>query len=137
MNRTEMINKLNRNDISGVGAIATTKEGLTLHFFFEDMKDSKGIDRASRQAQQLIDAGAWSRVDYIHKSSNHLYFVDYDAQNGNFTMSSFYRLYNKSFGIDWSYNKFGTMVSKICGEYFKYDYKPATHGIIEVVKIPA
>ncbi|MBE5917636.1 MAG: hypothetical protein E7273_12450 [Pseudobutyrivibrio ruminis] len=137
MNRTEMINKLNRNDISGVGAIATTKEGLTLYFFFEDMTDSKGIDRAAKQAQQLIDAAVWSKVDYIHKSDSHLYFVDYEAQDGNFTMSSFYRLYNKSFGIDWSYNKFGAMVSKICGEYFKYDYKPATHGIIEVVKIPA
>lgn len=133
MTKIEMLNKLNRKDLQGVGMVVTTSDDRKTYYFYEDISDSNGIDRASRQAQYYIDLGRWKKAEYIYKSLNNIYFIDYSAQDGNFTFNNFYRRYNKNFNIPYIDN-FGVLISDFGGSLkVKYDHKPLVDGIQEII----
>ena len=137
MNKIEMLAKLNRKDLPGVGVVVTTSDDTKLYFFYEDMTDSKGIERAARHASYLIDKGYWKRAEYIYKSLNNLYFIDYSAQDGNFTFNNFYRRYNNNFNIPYIDN-LGTIISDFGGGLkVRYEHKPTVDGIQEIVWLEA
>lgn len=71
MTRERMIAMLNNNDLYGVGAVISWADGSTTYNFYEDFDNDKGIDRAARQFQNLIDAGKVRRVDYVYQTHKH------------------------------------------------------------------
>lgn len=137
MTKEAMINNLNRKDLHGVGAIATTPDGTKQYYFYEDFENDKGIDRAKRHFDYFIDLGRWTKVEYIYKSLNNLYFIDYSAQDGNFTFNNFYRRYNKNFNIPYIDN-FGVLISDFGGGLkVKYEHKPLIDGMQEIIFVKA
>lgn len=137
MEKIEMLAKLNRKDLPGVGVVVTTSDDKKLYFFYEDMTDSKGIERASRQASELIEKGYWKRAEYIYKSLVNVCFIDYDSQPGSFTFNNFYRRYNKNFNIPYVDN-LGTIISDFGGGLkVRYEHKPTVDGIQEIIWLAA
>jgi hypothetical protein len=137
MNKNEMIAKLNRKDLQGVGVVVTTSDDRKQYFFYEDMTDSKGIERAARHAQIKIDCGAWKKAEYIYKSLVNVCFIDYDSQPGTFTFNGFYRRYNKNFNIPYVDN-LGTIISDFGGGLkVRYEHKPKVDGIQEIIWLAA
>lgn len=67
MRYSEMLAKLHRKDISGVGVAATYQNGNTLYYWYEDFEDSKGIDRADRHFIPMIERGKIRKVDYFYQ----------------------------------------------------------------------
>lgn len=135
MTKESMLLKLNRPDLNGVGAIATTPEGTKQYYFYEDFENDKGIDRAQRQFDYFINLGRWSKVEYIHKSENHVYFIDWEAQKDSFCMNDFYRRYCNTLNYKYYYDFAFNLVAEIHGKSYKFDYLGAVDGISEVVKI--
>ena len=66
MTYKEMKSKLNRKDIAGVGVKVTLCNGDTRYYFYEDFKDSKGVDRAARHFANEINNERVRRVEYIY-----------------------------------------------------------------------
>jgi hypothetical protein len=132
MNRSEMIAKLNRTDINGVGVIEHNANGRNYYHFYEDMSDSKGIERASQHFSALIDAGKVKLVEYIHRSPNCLYFVDWRAEKDTFCMNDFYIRYNKAHNFSYYYD-FQRLVTEWTPQLkVVYDYNAAIDDISEV-----
>lgn len=129
-----MINKLNRDDLKGVGVVATTPEGTKQYYFYEDMSDSKGIERAERHGQYFVDLGRWSKVEYIYKSSEYVYFVDWLAEKDSFCMSWFYIRYCKAHNYKF-YDYLQQFRAVIDNKVYKFDYRPSIDHISEVIKI--
>lgn len=136
MNKQTLINKLNRNDLPGVGCVVYYIDGCKVYRFYEDFApDDKGIDRAARQYQELIDKGYVRRVDYIHKDADLLHFWDWDTKSGNFCANDEFVAYNKSKGYNDYYYDLGTPIVNINGIEYKYDYTPAIDGISAIKAI--
>lgn len=72
MQYSEMLAKLHRKDISGVGVAATYKSGNVLYYWYEDFSDSKGIERADKHFIPMIERGKIRKVDYFYQGGkNH------------------------------------------------------------------
>ena len=67
MTKENMMAKLNRKDITGVGVKVTTSKGCEIYYFYEDFGEDKGIDRAARQFQNAIDRGTVKKAEYIYR----------------------------------------------------------------------
>ena len=134
MTKQNMILKLNRPDLNGVGVIATKPDGTKQYYFYEDMSDSTGIERATRHFNYFINLGRWINVEYINKSENHVYFVDWDAEKDSFCMNNFYVRYCKTLNYKFYYY-YDSFRAVIHGKTYKFDYLGAIDGISEVVKI--
>lgn len=67
MTEKEMIAKLNRQDITGVGVKVTLWNHETRFYFYEDFEESKGIDRASKHFANLINKDKVRKAEYINK----------------------------------------------------------------------
>lgn len=119
---------LNRKDIHGVGAVVSWTDGATTYDFYEDFDNDKGIDRAARQFQNLIDAGKVRRVEYIHKTPDLVHFWDWDTKPGSFCAADEFRRYCKAYGHEIISNLF-TFTANIDGERYTFDYTPAIDGI--------
>ena len=66
MTRQEMQNKLDRKDITGVGVKVTWGDNNVIYYFYEDFKDSKGIDRAAKHFANMINKGKVKKAEYIY-----------------------------------------------------------------------
>lgn len=66
MTRQEMQNKLDRKDITGVGVRVTWGDNNVIYYFYEDFKDSKGVDRASKHFADMINKGKVRKAEYIY-----------------------------------------------------------------------
>jgi hypothetical protein len=67
MERDGMIAKLNRKDISGVGVKVLWRDGCEIYYFYEDFAGDKGVDRAARHFENLINKGKVRKVEYFYK----------------------------------------------------------------------
>ena len=136
MTKADLINKLNRRDLPGVGAIVKYANGNACCYFYQDFEDSRGIDRASETFTKLINSGRVRRVDYIHKGPDLLHFFDWKEKPDTFCASDEFIRYNKCFGIPYYYHM-QRFISVINGTEYKYDYTPAIDGIsaIKATKI--
>lgn len=63
MTRIEMLAKLKRHN--GVGVEVLTDTGNKAFYFYEDLEDSTGIDRAMKQIYPLMHQGKFSKVTFI------------------------------------------------------------------------
>ena len=131
MDKQALINKLNRLDLAGVGAVVRWKDGATTYNFYEDFGNDKGIDRAARQHETLINAGKVVRVDYIYKDNNEVHFFDWDSKPGNFTVSSEIHKYFRCHNIE-NFERYGAKIAIINGRQYKADYTPAINGICAI-----
>ena len=66
MTRQEMQNKLDRKDITGVGIKVTWSDSNVIYYFYEDFKDSKGVDRAAKHFANMINKGKVKKAEYIY-----------------------------------------------------------------------
>lgn len=64
MTSLEMITKLQREDLKGVGVRATYKDGSVIYYFYEDFIEDKGIDRASRD---FVNNNKIKRHEYFYE----------------------------------------------------------------------
>lgn len=67
MSKIEMIAKLQRKDLYGVGVKALYSDGCEIFYFYEDFENDKGIDRASKHFENLINKGKVRKVEYFYK----------------------------------------------------------------------
>lgn len=128
MNKQDLINKLNRRDLPGVGCIAHYTNGMKIYYFYEDFENDKGLDRAKRQFDCLIKAGKVEHVDYIDKDHTTIHFWDWDTKPGSFCASDEMRKFNKAHDFDYFY-RYDTFISIINGLEYRYSYTPAIDGI--------
>lgn len=128
MNKTELIDILNRNDMPGVGCVVYHADGRKTYTYYADSKNDSGIDRAASQYQHLIDAGTVRRVEYIHKTPDLVHFWDWDTKPGSFCAADEFRRYCKAYGHEIISNLF-TFTANIDGERYTFDYTPAIDGI--------
>lgn len=63
MTKVEMLAKLKSH--KGVGVEVITASGNKVCYFYEDMTDSKGIDRAMKQIYPMMDNGKFKKVTFI------------------------------------------------------------------------
>ena len=66
LTRQEMQNNLDRKDITGVGVRVTWGDNNVIYYFYEDFKDSKGVDRASKHFADMINKGKVRKAEYIY-----------------------------------------------------------------------
>lgn len=136
MTKKELLNKLNRRDLSGVGCVVKTSNGCTQYYYYEDFPNDNGIDRAQKYFTSAINSGDVRRVDYIYHNSTTVHFWDWNEKSGNFCASDEFRYFNKCFGFKYYY-KFQKMITVINGLEYKYDYTPAIDGISAIVALRA
>lgn len=137
MNKQDLIAKLNRRDLPGVGAVATWEDGHKTYHFYEDFDTDKlGIDRAARDFSREIDRGNVRRVEYIYKDENKLHFWDWNERPGSSCANDEFIRYNKAHGIEYYY-RYQRMIAKIGGQLYKYDATPAVDGIRAITATPA
>lgn len=67
MTRQEMLAKLNRKDITGVGVKVTLWNYDTRYYFYEDFTDSKGVDRAAKHFTKMINMDKVRKAEYIYQ----------------------------------------------------------------------
>ncbi|MBQ6887221.1 MAG: hypothetical protein IJN54_06885 [Lachnospiraceae bacterium] len=67
MSKIEMIAKLQRKDLQGVGVKALYSDGCEIFYFYEDFENDKGIDRASKHFENLINKGKVRKAEYFYK----------------------------------------------------------------------
>lgn len=126
MDKRSLIDILN-TDRKGVGVVVYDGDH-TLHYFYEDFEDSKGIDRVNEQLKG-------KRVEVIHKPDNALFFWDWKAQSGSFCAADMYRRYCKAYSITLYSDHLQRYIMERCGRRFKLDYTPAIDGISAIIAI--
>lgn len=67
MRYAEMMAKLRRTDITGVGVATLDFKGRVNFYWYEDFVGSKGIDRAERCFSKMIENGKIRRADYFYQ----------------------------------------------------------------------
>ena len=67
--------KLEREDLNGVGVKVTCTDNTEIYYFYEDFGSDKGIDRASRHFQNLIDAGKVRKAEYFYKDTERIEYL--------------------------------------------------------------
>ena len=67
MEKIEMIAKLQRKDLQGVGVKVLYADGCEMFYFYEDFGDDKGINRASKHFENLINKGKVRKAEYFYK----------------------------------------------------------------------
>lgn len=132
MTKQRFLELLNRKDLAGVGAVAHYTDGSTAYTFYEDFENDKGIDRAARQFQVLIDNGYVSRVEYIHKEARKIHFFDWNTKPGSFCAADEMRKYCKAHGHE-IYTQLFSFIAVIDGEKYRLDYTPAIDGISALI----
>lgn len=128
MNKQDLINKLNRRDLPGVGCIAHYTDGMKIYYFYEDFENDKGLDRAKRHFSHLIKAGKVDHVDYINKDHTTIHFWDWNTKKDSFCAAYEMHSFNKAHNFDFFY-VYDSLVTIINGLEYKYDYTPAIDGI--------
>ena len=68
MSKQEMIAKLERKDLHGVGVKVLYSDGCEIFYFYEDFENNKGVDRASKHFANLINKGKVRKAEYFYKS---------------------------------------------------------------------
>ena len=131
MNKQELINKLNRRDLPGIGCIAHYTDGSKIYYFYEDFDSEKGLDRAKRQFDCLIKAGKVDHVDYINKDHTTIHFFDWHTKPGCFCVNDEMVAFNKAHNFDFFY-RYDKFISIINGLEYVYDYTPAIDGIAAI-----
>ena len=63
MTKVEMLAKLKKH--KGVGVEVVTASGNEVCYFYEDMEDSTGIDRAMKQIYPQMHKGKFTKVTFI------------------------------------------------------------------------
>lgn len=63
MTKVELLAKLKK--YKGVGVEVVTASGNEIFYFYEDLEDSTGIDRAMKQIYPLMHQGKFSKVTFI------------------------------------------------------------------------
>jgi len=138
MNKQDLLNKLNRRDLPGVGCVVYHTDGRKTYNFYEDFSSADmGIARAERQFTDLIEKGYVRRVEYIHKDYSTIHFWDWNAKPGTFCAADEYRYFNKCMGIDYFTDHLSRFISIINGLQYKYDYTPAIDGISAIAAVRA
>lgn len=134
MNKSKLLNKLNRRDLPGVGCVVYYTDGHKNYFFYEDFSSvDVGIERAERQFMELINGGYVRRVEYIHKDHHTIHFWDWTTKQDTFCAADEYRFFNKCMGFDLFVDHSSRYISIINGLQYKYDYTPAVDGISAIV----
>lgn len=74
MTSLEMITKLQREDLKGVGVRATYIDGSIHYYFYEDFEEDKGVNRASRHfhSNEKIKCMEYFYEVYHDKDLKHL-----------------------------------------------------------------
>ena len=102
MEKRELIAKLNRDDMPGVGCVVTHPDGNKIYYFYEDFENDPGIERAAHTFERLIQRGYVRRVDYIHKD-NAIHFFDWDEKSGMFCAKDEFVRYCRNYDIPYHY----------------------------------
>ena len=63
MTKSEMLTKL--KNYKGVGVEVVTTSGNKVCYFYENMTDSKGIDRAMKQIYPMMNKGKFTQVTFV------------------------------------------------------------------------